>query len=243
MWASSFSRAALRAGSMPARLGARAASAAGERGVRAVERLLARRIAESTPARRLAAELEGAALTVVVEGLSLAVVLASDGRRVTLALTGAAPSGRGAPAVPAAGAAARGAVLRAAPLDLLRLLRAGDLAALKRTRGELTGSLDVAERYVALLAHARPDLEEEIARWLGDLAAHDLGAVGRAAAAWLARARGALLADAAEYLQEERRALPAPAEARAFCADVERLRDDVERAGERLRRLSARRGA
>ncbi|HEY8520260.1 MAG TPA: sterol-binding protein [Gammaproteobacteria bacterium] len=206
--------------------------------MRAAERLLARCIAESTPARRLVAELEGAALTVIVEGLSLAVVLASDGGRVTLALTGA-----GAPELPEAAAARRRALLRAAPLDLLRLVRAGDLAALKRTRAELTGGVDVAERYVALLAHARPDLEEELARWIGDLAAHDLGSLARGAAGWVARAHRALLTDAAEYLQEERRALPAPAEARAFLADVERLRDDVERAAERLRRLAARHGA
>ena len=49
--------------------------------------------------------------------------------------------------------------------------------------------------------------------------------------------------NAAEFLQEERRVLPAALEARAFYADVERLRDDVERAAARLTQLEQRRAA
>jgi ubiquinone biosynthesis protein UbiJ len=87
---------------------------------------------------------------------------------------------------------------------------------------------------------ARPDLEEHAARWLGDVPAHALGEAARAAGAWLGRAARALRADTAEFLQEESRALPAPLEAQAFYADVERLRDDVERAAARLSRLERR---
>jgi ubiquinone biosynthesis protein UbiJ len=46
--------------------------------------------------------------------------------------------------------------------------------------------------------------------------------------------------NAAEYLQEESRAVPAALEAEAFYSDVERLRDDVERAEARLVRLERR---
>jgi ubiquinone biosynthesis protein UbiJ len=59
--------------------------------------------------------------------------------------------------------------------------------------------------------------------------------------AWLRRAGDALRMNTAEYLQEESRAMPAPLEASAFYSDVERLRDDVERAAARLARLERRR--
>jgi len=101
----------------------------------------------------------------------------------------------------------------------------------------LSGDLDVAERYARMLKLARPDLEEEVARWVGDVPAHALGLVARGVGAWLARAGGALRMNTAEFLQEESRALPAPLEAQGFYSDVERLRDDVERLAARLARL------
>jgi ubiquinone biosynthesis protein UbiJ len=59
----------------------------------------------------------------------------------------------------------------------------------------------------------------------------------RGMGSWLVRAGDALRMNTAEYLQEESRAMPAPLEAHAFYDDVERLRDDVERAAARLARL------
>jgi ubiquinone biosynthesis protein UbiJ len=90
---------------------------------------------------------------------------------------------------------------------------------------------------VKLLKLARPDLEDELAKWVGDIPANALGRIARGATAWLARAATALRLNATEYLQEESRAMPASLEAQAFYADVERLRDDVERAATRLARL------
>jgi ubiquinone biosynthesis protein UbiJ len=139
-----------------------------------------------------------------------------------------------------AAASAASATLSATPIDLLRLARDADLSTLRGTGAEVRGSPEVAERFAKLLKLARPDLEEHAARWLGDVPAHALGEAARAAGAWLGRAARALRADTAEFLQEESRALPAPLEAQAFYADVERLRDDVERAAARLSRLERR---
>jgi ubiquinone biosynthesis protein UbiJ len=135
---------------------------------------------------------------------------------------------------------AASATLSASPIDLLRLARAADLSTLRGTEAQITGSPEVAERFAKLLKLARPDLEEHVARWLGDVPAHALGDAVRAAGAWLDRAARALRADTAEFLQEESRAVPAALEAQAFYADVERLRDDVERAAARLARLERR---
>lgn len=190
-----------------------------------IEAELNRCVGESTAARELLARLDGTSFAVHVEGLSLTRVLHADGERLRID----------------ADAAAATATLRATPLDLLRLLRADGVSGVKRTQAELSGDLEVAERYARLLKLARPDLEEEAAKWLGDVPAHALGSAARGFSAWLERAGAALRMNTAEYLQEESRAMPAPLEAQAFYADVERLRDDVERAEARLALLERRR--
>ncbi len=188
------------------------------------ERELNRHVAESTAALDVLDELEGASFAVHVEGLGITCVLRAEPPRVTLGTD-------------AAGATA---TLRARPFDLLRLVGADGIAAVKGTHAEISGDLQVAERFAKLLKLARPDLEEQLSRWMGDLPAHALGRAAQAAAAWLKRAAGALRMNTAEYLQEESRVLPAPLEAQAFYDDVERLRDDVERAAVRLARLERR---
>jgi ubiquinone biosynthesis protein UbiJ len=190
-----------------------------------IEAELNRCVGESTAARELLARLDGTSFAVHVEGLGLTRVLHAEGERLRLD----------------SDASVATATLRATPLDLLRLLRADGVSGVKRTRAELSGDLDVAERYARLLKLARPDLEEEAAKWLGDVPAHALGEAVRGFGVWLERAGAALRLNTAEYLQEESRAMPAPLEAQAFYADVERLRDDVERAAARLALLERRR--
>ena len=190
-----------------------------------IETELNRCVGESTAARELLARLRGSSFAVHVEGLGLTAVLHADDERLRLDSDATNAS----------------ATLRATPLDLLRLLNAEGVSGVKRTRADLSGDLEVAERFARLLKLARPDLEEEVAKWVGDVPAHALGEVVRGAAAWFARAAAAVRMNAAEYLQEESRAMPAPLEAQAFYADVERLRDDVERVSARLKRLEQRR--
>jgi len=186
-----------------------------------IESELNRCIGESTAARELLARLQGTSFAVHVEGLGVRGVLHADGERLRLD----------------SDATDATATLSATPFDLIRLLRADGVSGVKRTRAALSGDLDVAERYARMLKLARPDLEEEVARWVGDVPAHALGLVARGVGAWLARAGGALRMNTAEFLQEESRALPAPLEAQGFYSDVERVRDDVERLAARLARL------
>jgi ubiquinone biosynthesis protein UbiJ len=186
-----------------------------------IEAELNRCIGESTAARELLARLQGTSFAVHVEGFGLTAVLHAEPEHLRLD----------------ADASAATVTLRATPLDLLRLLRADGVSGVKRTRADLSGDLDVAERYARMLKLARPDLEGEAAKWLGDVPAHALGVAMRGGLAWLERAGAALRMNTAEYLQEESRALPAPLEAQAFYSEVERLRDDVERAAARLKRL------
>lgn len=192
--------------------------------MRLIESELNRLIAESTAARTHLARLAGTSFAVHVEGLGLTAVLHSDGESIRVDTDATAAT----------------ATLRATPLDLVKLTRADGPSAVKRTHASLSGDLQVAERYAALLKLARPDLEGEAAKWLGDVPAHALGTAVRGATSWLARAGAALRMNTAEYLQEEARTVPAPLEAQAFYADVEKLRDDVDRAAARLSRLERR---
>lgn len=54
---------------------------------------------------------------------------------------------------------------------------------------------------------------------------------------WMSRNHRSLELNLAEYLQEESRVLPGPLELENFFADVDTLRDDVERLAARVQRL------
>lgn len=227
MSASSCDRAGA-AGRRPERDALKVAVSVAELAARRCEALVNRLIGESTPARRAAQALDGRSMTVEVAGLGLELNCAVAGGVLAIALHG----GREADVR-----------LRATPLELLRLARAASPEELRRTRARLDGDVHVAEGFAELARFARPDVEDELARWIGDIAAHETAEAGRRFAAFAARARRALALDAAEYLQEEQRLLPGPLEVDAFSADVERLRDGVERAEARLKRLEAAAGS
>ncbi len=193
---------------------------------RALNRALNDEIAASTTAADVLAGLDGESFAIEVLGLGVRCVLRAQGERVVVEPELVDPQRITA-----------SATLRATPLDLLRLARAADVTSLKGTSAELSGSPEVAERFAALLKHARPDLEDALARSIGDVPAHALARAARDAGGWLLRAATAFRMNTAEFLQEESRVLPAELEAQAFYSDVERLRDDVERAAARLARL------
>ena len=185
--------------------------------------LLNRSIADSTAARRAAESLEGESLAVEFDGLGIRVAL-----RVT----------RGELTIAADDDGQVSAELGAGPLDLLRLARAGSLGELRGTRARLSGDVSVAEGFAELLKLAKPDFEEALSGWIGDIAAHEIGDATRAFARWGFAASRSLRTSAAEYLQEESRVMPGYYEVGAFYGDVERLCDDVDHAAQRLDRLA-----
>jgi ubiquinone biosynthesis protein UbiJ len=191
----------------------------------ACEQLLNRWVAGSTAAAEHIAALEGESLAIEIVGLDLTLVLVAHDARVRLATARSVPTS---------------ATLRGGPLDLLRLLSADSLGDLKRTGAELSGNLHVAEAFAEALRMARPDAEAELADWIGDLGAHELGGFSRRLLGLGRSARRSLEFSLAEYLKEESRSTPGPLELSAFSSEVERLRDDVERAAKRLERAALR---
>lgn len=167
-------------------------------------------------------------------GRSLRVVLSSPAQSLELAFTPEriavrAPTGT-------ADVTVRGSLLQ--------------LAALMRARPEQTqkvvasglameGDIDTAWAVKRLFENAPVDWQEAFASTVGDVPAELLMRGLRGIGGSLRYAARQLGANAVAFLQEEERALPRPWEMDEFLAAVDTLRDDVERLGQRVRRLKA----
>jgi ubiquinone biosynthesis accessory factor UbiJ len=184
------------------------------------ESLLNRNIAQSSAAQLACRKLEGKSLSITVSGTPLQFSLKSVGERVVLA------SGTDA---------AADARLTGSPLALARLTR--DRTALTSQSVHIEGDAEVAQGFAELLQAAKPDLEEELSRLIGDVAAHQLGQAARTLFRFGERAGNTFARNLSEFLQEESRDLPTRTEADEFVAAVDTLRDDVERMGARIDRL------
>ena len=192
--------------------------------LRPVADLLNRNIAASTPARRLAGRLNGRTVAIRVRDTALAMVFEFNDDRVALS-TDIEPE----PDVAITGSLLTLARLTAAPGD--DALSLGGI--------DLTGDARSAKAFQDLLGYAKPDVEEEVSRYIGDVAAHRLGNIARGFRDWSEQARATMHDNIREYLQEESRALPSRYEVEQFTSRVDALRDDVARFEARLRRLES----
>jgi ubiquinone biosynthesis protein UbiJ len=193
-----------------------------ERTLGVVERILNAQLAQSTPARRQVAALAGRRLGIALVGPEIELVLTAETGRLRLERESAA---------------ATDASVAATPVALFEALRAGKAGLIGRSEIAIAGDAQVLESFSEVLIHLRPDVEELLATYVGDIVAHEAARVAVAARDWARRALDALAMNSGEYLQEESRALPARHEIEAFLRDVDTLRDDVERAAARLNRL------
>lgn len=184
--------------------------------------LLNRNIGDSRKAQSLCRHLDGRVVSLTVEGTPFAVFFRAEGGRVSLATRhdGSAD-----------------ASLSGTPLALLALAGPRAEGALRGGGVRIEGDAEVAQKFRELLAQAQPDVEEELARVIGDVAARQVTNFARGFLDWGRKAGGSLATNVAEYLQEEGRDLPTRTEAEEFLADVDRLRDDAERLEARLARL------
>ena len=104
----------------------------------------------------------------------------------------------------------------------------------------IVGDAEVAGAFEKLLKHARPDLEEELARLVGDVPAHQVARAARGVVAWGKMAADSFARNVGEFLTEESRDVPPRAELEHFLAGVDRVREDADRAEARLRLLEER---
>lgn len=192
-----------------------------------LESLLNRNIAASSAARALCRRMDAKVLALHLEGLPLSIYFCSHGERMTLDT-----KHEGMP----------NATLSGTPLSFMRLAGPTPEAALRSGAVHIQGDAEVAQAFSELLKHARPDLEEELSRVVGDVAAHQVGNVARSALGFARRASQTFAQNISEYLQEEGRDVPSRTEANEFILGVDTLRDDVDRLEARIDRLERRRG-
>lgn len=191
-----------------------------------LEEALNRNVAESRKAQALCRQLDGRTVSLAVTGTPLEFfVSARDGR---LSLT---PNNAGA---------AADASLSGSPISLLALAGPRGEGALRGGGVRIEGDAEVAQKFRDLLKHAQPDVEEELARVIGDVAARNLANLARGFLDFGRQAGRSLAGNVSEYLREEGRDLPTPTETDEFLTGVDRLRDDVERFEARLARVASR---
>jgi len=187
-----------------------------------VANVLNRNIRETTPARELCDKLDGVVVAVRVRGTALATWFVIEDGQLHLST-----DHDGEPDV----------LITGSLLTLARMSGDAGLEALRDGSLELAGDTHTAERFQRLMTLARPDVEEELSGVIGDAAAHRLGEIARGIAAWGRDARATMGANIREYLQEESRDVPSRYEVERFAAEVDALRDDVDRLAARIGRL------
>jgi ubiquinone biosynthesis protein UbiJ len=129
------------------------------------------------------------------------------------------------------------ATITGSALALLQLVRGGSTNRGAAAAAQVRGDAEIADAYRRLFALARPDLEEELSRVIGDFAARRLARFGSRSFAWARQVRRTASENVAEYLQEESRDLVNRAELEEFLRGVDALRDTAERIDARLKRL------
>jgi ubiquinone biosynthesis protein UbiJ len=182
------------------------------------EAVLNRNIAASSRAAALAKRLEGASLQVDVAGITRVRTTCFGGRAALLA-------GDDSPA---------DAVISGSAPALLQMFKVGSPSAEIRTSVQIRGDAEIASLYRDLFAAARPDLEEELSRWVGDMPARHLSLLAKSVRTWARRARRTAGENIAEYLQEEGRDLVTKTEMEEFLRGVDGVRESIDRIEARL---------
>jgi ubiquinone biosynthesis protein UbiJ len=187
---------------------------------------LNRNVGQSERAATLAAQLDGRVLALVLEGTPMTLWFRVNGGQV---------------AIDTRQEGTADARLAGTPLSLLSLVGPGAPERVRSAGIRIEGDAEVAQRFQGLLQLAQPDFEEELARVIGDVAAHQVANLARGLLDWGRKAADSFSQNVAEYLQEEGRDVPSRVELEEFLEAVDHLRNDADRLEARLSRLETRR--
>ena len=191
------------------------------------QRTLNRYINESSVAQDTLENLNGNSMCIEVKGLGLAISLTADGGELVVAIPDSADAT---------------VTIRGTALNLFSLLGSAGAQSIPKTHVSLEGDAEVASGFWRLLEAARPDAEEELSRVVGDVLAHEIGKTMHSLDKYGRRVMSAFQMNATDYLQEEVKQLPPRVEIDGFFSSLERLRDDIERTGIRIKRLETKLG-
>jgi len=129
------------------------------------------------------------------------------------------------------------ATLSGSPLSYLSMMGATPESAMRSGGVRIEGDAEVAQAFRDLLQAARPDVEEEFSRLIGDVAAHRVGNLARGALAFGKRAADTFAQNVSEFLQEETRDVVTRIELDEFSDAVDQLREAADRIEARLGNL------
>jgi ubiquinone biosynthesis accessory factor UbiJ len=130
--------------------------------------------------------------------------------------------------------AKRDLTVRISPF-LLPRLAAGEEAAYREL--EMLGDMELAQEVSFLARNLTWDVEEDLSRVVGDIAAHRIVGTGRAVSQWGREATLRAAQGAAEYWTEESALIASRVKVDGFVRDVGELRDALERLEKRIERL------
>jgi ubiquinone biosynthesis protein UbiJ len=108
---------------------------------------------------------------------------------------------------------------------------------------EVVGDSEFAAAINQLVRQLRWDVEEDLSRFFGDVAAHRMAQTGRSFRRWGERTAEHVGRSFAGYWTEEDPLIASAPEVMEFNRDVDELRDDVARLEKRLERILNRQGA
>lgn len=193
-----------------------------EAALRPIAKVLNRNIKATTPARELCQKLSGTVVAIRVRDTALTTwFIVQDDHLELTTETEREPD----------------VLISGSILTLAQMAGDSGGSAIQAGSLEFAGDPGLADEFRQLLAFAKPDIEEELAGIVGDVAAHRLGEIARGLNKWGRDARATMGANIREYLQEESRDVPSRYEVERFTANVSALRDDVDRLEARIKRL------
>ena len=103
----------------------------------------------------------------------------------------------------------------------------------------ISGSADLAETFGLVFRNLRWDVEDDMAQFVGDIAARRGLQLTRQFAHWQLLAVRKLVLGLTEYLTEEAAAIAHRRDVERFCSEVDTMRDDLARFEKRLERTAA----
>ena len=107
---------------------------------------------------------------------------------------------------------------------------------------KMHGDIETAQRFQQIFGKLDVDLEEILSQYIGDIAAHRLGNIGRSLTGWFKQASLTLGRNLSEYVQYEGKDVATESELNDFSRSVDILRDDTERLAARINLLKSRLG-
>ena len=108
---------------------------------------------------------------------------------------------------------------------------------IKQDKLVLEGDLKLAQQFSGLLEELKPDVEEKLSQYTGDIVAHTLVSGVKGSACWVKKQITRQTRHAAEVLTEEWKITPAPLEIAYFCDQVSDVETQLSELDARLTRL------